>query len=207
MSDPGGIVRHYESCLERHGDSHRGVDWPRAEDVPRRYEVMLGVVRPDGPRPATLLDFGCGAAHLYEHLRATGRRDLVYSGLDLSAKFVALSRSKFPEVQFHCLDVLAPGAELPRHDYVVMNGVFTEKRSLSFDAMFDHLQRVVARVFAAASVGIAFNVMSSHVDWERAELFHLPMDVLAAFLVRDLTRNFVFRNDYGLYEYTAYVYR
>src|SRR5260221_3771151 len=23
------IVSHYESCLERHGDTHLGVDWPR----------------------------------------------------------------------------------------------------------------------------------------------------------------------------------
>jgi hypothetical protein len=38
-------------------------------------------------------------------------------------------------------------------------------------------------------------------------LFHLPFDTLASFLTSELTRNFVFRNDYGLYEYTAYVYR
>jgi hypothetical protein len=30
--------------------------------------------------------------------------------------------------------------------------------------------------------------------------------LLAEFLTKDLTRNFIFRNDYGLYEYTAYVY-
>jgi hypothetical protein len=30
------IVAHDESCLERFGDTHRGVDWPQAEDVERR---------------------------------------------------------------------------------------------------------------------------------------------------------------------------
>jgi hypothetical protein len=30
---------------------------------------------------------------------------------------------------------------------------------------------------------------------------------LARILIRSLTRNFVIRNDYGLYEYTTYVYR
>ncbi len=54
---------------------------------------------------------------------------------------------------------------------------------------------------------MAFNVMSKHVDWEREDLFHLPFDTLAEFLKKELTRNFVFRNDYGLYEYTTYVYR
>ena len=37
--------------------------------------------------------------------------------------------------------------------------------------------------------------------------FHLPFDELAPFLTRELSRNFVLRNDYGLFEYTAYVYR
>jgi hypothetical protein len=48
--------------------------------------------------------------------------------------------------------------------------------------------------------------MSKHVDWEREDLFHLPFDTLAAFLKQELSGNFVIRNDYGLYEYTTYVY-
>ena len=63
------------------------------------------------------------------------------------------------------------------------------------------------RVFEKARVGIAFNVMSKHVDWERDDLFHLPFDVLAGFLRRELSRHYVFRANYGLYEYTTYVYR
>jgi len=45
------------------------------------------------------------------------------------------------------------------------------------------------------------------VDWEREDLFHLSLDSLAGFLVKELGRDFVIRNDYGLYEYTTYVYR
>lgn len=26
------IVDHYEACLEKHGDSHLGVDWPNPKD-------------------------------------------------------------------------------------------------------------------------------------------------------------------------------
>jgi hypothetical protein len=117
------------------------------------------------------------------------------------------AQSKFPANKFYCLDLLDEKASLPNFDYIVLNGVFTEKRELSFDEMFSYFQRLVTRVFEHAAVGIAFNVMSKHVDWEREDLFHLPFDALAAFLQKDLTRNFVLRNDYGLYEYTAYVYR
>lgn len=54
---------------------------------------------------------------------------------------------------------------------------------------------------------MAFNVMSKNVDWEREDLFHMPLDELSAFLTSSISRNFIIRNDYGLYEYTVYVYR
>jgi hypothetical protein len=72
--------------------------------------------------------------------------------------------------------------------------------------MFSYFQQLLRRVFEHATIGIAFNVMSKHVDWERDDLFHLPFDTLAEFLTKEVTRNFVLRNDYGLYEYTTYVY-
>jgi SAM-dependent methyltransferase len=202
------IVAHYESCLERHGDTHLGVDWPKKEDAETRYQVMLELIRrEDEARTVRLLDFGCGASHLYEHIVASGIKNIAYSGLDVSEKFVELSRRKFPENDYYCVDLLADDAAIPHFDYVVMNGVFTEKGALAFEEMFSYLKRLVKNVFQVAEVGIAFNVMSKHVDWERDDLFHLPFDLLAAFLKQELTRNFVIRNDYGLYEYTTYVYR
>ncbi len=202
------IVSHYEQCLERHGDTHLGVDWPKKEDAARRYRVMLEVIRPehDGTN-VRLLDFGCGASHLYEYLIERGIDHISYAGLDLSEKFIILSRRKFPQNDYYCADILDARTELPNFDYIVMNGVFTEKRELSFDEMLDYFRRMIKAVFAKADRGIAFNVMSKQVDWERPDLFHLPLDTLAGFLAGEVTRNFVIRNDYGLYEYTTYVYR
>ena len=200
------IVSHYEACLEKYGDTHLGVDWPKQEDADTRYGVMLEVIRGGPSKRVSLLDFGCGASHCYEYILRHQLVNIEYSGLDLSEKFIRLSRNKFPSVNYYCLDILDDHASIPDFDYIVMNGVFTEKRELSFEEMFAYFKRVVSRVFSKARVGIAFNVMSSHVDWERDDLFHLPLDTLAAFLTKELTRDFIIRNDYGLYEYTTYVY-
>ncbi len=202
-----GIVSHYESCLQRHGDTHLGVDWPRQRDAEISYGVMLDVIRSaDRNASVQLLDFGCGASHLYEYILTRRMDRLSYSGLDLSEKFIELSKSKFPAVNYYCVDLLNEGATIPNFDYIVMNGVFTEKCELSFDEMFSYFKRLTAKVFDHAEVGIAFNVMSKQVDWERDDLFHLPFDMLASFLTREVSRNFVFRHDYGLYQYTTYVY-
>jgi SAM-dependent methyltransferase len=201
------IVEHYESCLAKHGDSHLGVDWPKAQDAETRYRVMLELIQRPRPSIVKLLDFGCGASHLYEHIIANGATGIEYVGLDLSPKFVEFSRKKFPTNHYICADILEEPDAVPASDYIVMNGVFTEKRGLDFDEMLGYFERTLSAAFAKAERGIAFNVMSKHVDWEREDLFHLPFDTLARFLVRALTRNFVIRNDYGLYEYTTYVYR
>ena len=203
------IADHYAACLERYGDNHLGVDWPNQEDARTRHGVMLELIRPGlAPGPQRLLDFGCGAAHLLEHIRAEERTDIDYAGLDISEPFVELSHAKFPDSRFWCLDILtADVSALPRFDYAVMNGVFTEKLELSYEEMFDFMSRTVARVFSLVEVGIAFNVMSKHVDWERDDLFHVPFDEIAAFLIANVTRNIVLRADYGLYEYTVYAYR
>jgi len=201
-----GIVSHYEACFEEFGDSHLGVDWPNKADAETRYRVMLEVIREKTGR-VTLLDFGCGLSHLYEYILKIDMNDVEYAGLDVSEKFVQASKTKFPKNTYYCVDILQEADSIPNFDYVVMNEIFTEKRDLSFDEMFSYFKRVVRKMFEKANRGIAFNVMSKHVDWERADLFHVPFDIMAAFLTRELTRKFVIRNDYGLYEYTTYVYK
>jgi len=201
------IVAHYEACLARHGDTHRGVDWPNAEDAAVRYQVMLDVVREPPGTPVSLLDFGCGAAHLLDHIRAQGMEHIDYVGLDVSEAFIALCRAKHPEARFVNHDVLQGTDSLPSVDYAVMNGVFTERIGLSQRAMTAYMTAVLLALWPRVRCGMAFNVMSAHVDWQREDLFHLRFDTLAARLTKLFGRHFVLRNDYGLYEYTAYVYR
>ena len=209
MADYRKIVEHYEQCFEKHGDSHLGVDWPNLTDANRRYRIMLEVapeLRKSKDAEVSILDFGCGCAHLLEYLRANKFSRVKYRGLDVSEEFVRVSNEKFPEEDFICCDVLREPLAVDV-DYVIMNGVFTEKLSLSFEEMFDYMRKVVIIAWGAARKGMAFNFMSKHVDWERDDLFHLSFDQLASFLSREISRNFVFRQDYGLYEYSVYVYR
>ncbi len=203
------VVEHYEKCLETYGDTHKGVDWPKEQDVNTRYQVMLDLIyfKKDQSEKLSLLDFGCGASHLYEYMQKLEFSNLKYSGLDISDKFITLSKSKFPNNQYYNLDLLKENSKLPTFDYVVMNGVFTEKRELTFDEMFLYFTQLITKVYEISNKGFAFNVMSKAVEWERWDLFHLPTDLLIDFLTKNLTRNFIIRNDYGLYEYTVYVYK
>jgi SAM-dependent methyltransferase len=200
------IIEHYETCLALHGDSNLGVDWPNKQDAEKRYRVMLEVVK-ENTVGLTLLDFGCGASHLYPYLQNSRFVGLEYHGLDASQAFCDLSTTKYPQNKYVCVDVLAEPDKMLVFDYVIMNGVFTEKRDLTFDEMLEYFKQVLQVVFPKVRLGLAFNVMSKAVNWEREDLFHLSLDLLMSFLAKELSRHVVIRNDYGLYEYTVYVYK
>jgi len=68
-------------------------------------------------------------------------------------------------------------------------------------------EAIISSAFGSTSVGVAFNVMNKHVDWERDDLFHWEFDSVAAFLKARVTRHFGFRADYGLYEFTTFAWR
>ena len=199
------IIAFSEERLSEYGDTPLGVGWPR-NDADVRYQVMLDLFRPSVARQS-LLDFGCGASHLYEYILRRGIDGIDYSGLDLSSRFLALSRQKFPDVPYYQIDVLDdPMDALPVFDYVVLNGIFNYRGNLPHEEMFDYLRRLIRRVSPHARIGLAFNVMSTQVDWYRDDLFHLPLDPLVRFLATEVSRHVVVRHDYGLYEYTVYVY-
>jgi len=174
------IAAHYARCFETHGDNHKGVNWPNLEDAERRYRVMLDVIRPDADAGnVRLLDVGCGAGHLLEFIRRKCLSGIDYVGLDISDVFIDHCRTKFDGVPFLQVDLLTDEPNLGPVEYAVMNGVFTEKLSLSHDEMFDFFKQLVKRVHGLVSRGLAFNVMSKQVDWERDDLFHLSLDQMA----------------------------
>src|SRR5690349_1657175 len=112
-ADYMNIVSFCESCLEKYGDNYLGVGWTKnKEDVEKRYRAMLEVIRGRKDN-VTVLDFGCGASHLYEYILDRGMGHIKYSGLDISEKFLVLSKSKFPTTQYYRLDVLRDKFDVP----------------------------------------------------------------------------------------------
>lgn len=200
------IVAHYENCLRRFGDTHLGVDWQKADEADKRYQVMLDIIQPINGPTASLLDFGCGTAGLLDYMIRTKTQNIYYNGLDISAYFIDVCNKKYPNTRFFTIDILDHHILLPRYDYIVLNGVFTEKIDLSHAEMTDYFKSMIVKIFPYCIKGIAFNLRSKQVESENMALFHLSFDELALFLVKNFGRHFIIRNDYELEEYTVYLY-
>ena len=203
------IVNHYEACFEKYGATSEGVDWPNKVDHDKRCAIMLDLIKNSTKSGDSLLDFGCGYAYLIEYIKNyyPSADQLIYSGLELSSKMIHYCNKTYPDRKFYNIDILHDNSTIPKHDFIIMNGVFTEKQSLSYNEMKNYLIDIILNVYSLCNIGIAFNVMSKHVDWERKDLFHLDESEIISFLIKNVSRNFVIRNDYGLYEYTIYVYK
>ncbi len=197
-----------ELMLHQHGANHLGAGYTRkAEEAWLQYALMMQVVR-DPTETGHVLDLGCGFAHLLDYIRATPKfAHLTYTGVDLSAEFLAAARERHPEADLRCLDLLQDASQMPEVDYVIMNGVFNYRGEITQEDMLTYWEKMVLTAFRFAREGIAFNAMSKHVDWERDDLFHLPLDRMAGFVKANLSRHFVIRHDYPAYEYTTFVYR
>lgn len=196
-----------EGDLERYGDSFRGVGYTKSEnDAHRCYAVMLDVIRP-ATAPVSIVDLGCGLAHLLDYQQAHGTRPVNYTGIDISEKYLAAARKRQPAATFIQADVRNNPASLPNVDYVIMNGLFNYRGSYSQDEMMAYFVDLISVAFARCNQGIAFNVMTKLVDWERDDLFHVSFDTMAQIVSTKLSRHFVMRHDYGMYEYTTYVYK
>lgn len=175
--------------------------------APERHEVMLEIVR-ERDEPLTLLDVGCGVGHLADHLARAGRPLITLSAVELNPEMAAIARRRHPEVPVYEVDILTGDGEgLPVFDYVVMNGLLTYRGIHGVDQMLEYLSALLRAAFRHARRGIAFNTMSIQVDAPRDELLHLPIDTVVSFAARELSRHIVVRHDYGLYQYTTYVYR
>lgn len=197
------ISSHYNDCFIKNGDSHLGVDWPNQKDANTRYQIMYESILEDS---CSLLDFGVGLGHFYEWLNINSIKNIKFSGLDINSCFYESCKIKFPSIDLYLKDILTDD-DIPQFDYIVCNGTFTEKLDLSQDEMMNFLKSVLLKLWPKCNKGIAFNLMSKHVDWERDDLFHVSLDEIGWFLKQNLSRNFIIRNDYKLYEYTVYAYK
>ncbi len=206
MADYKTLQHHYEECLLKYGPNAKGMDWPNPSDLEKRFSALTTVMDVKTDTQAKVLDLGCGVGLLIDFLESKNLLSSIeYKGMDISEKMINQAKQLYPNSYFEVRDILINKLPVNSFDYIIMNGLFTEKRELTQNQMMDFFEKMIKEVYKAARKGISFNVMSSHVDWKRDDLFHLELDNLVSFLVKSCSRRIKINMDYGLYEYTVYV--
>jgi SAM-dependent methyltransferase len=189
----------YRQLLARHGASHLTLDWGSRAGQQLRFSVLAGIGDLAGGR---ILDVGCGLGDFAGWLEGRGI-DADYTGIDLTAELVEQAARLHPRRRFlqgSILDAaLLPGE---RFDYVVASGIFATYTA----GADDFLRHAVARMWAFAQRGCAFNSLSAWAPDPDAGEFHAEPPAVLAFCA-GLTPWVALRHDYHPRDFTVFLRR
>ncbi len=200
------LQKHYRDLFATHGDAPAAVQYSDRDSQFRRFEVLAQVADDLG----SVVDLGCGLGHFAGFLRARGFAG-PYCGLDFVPEFVEHARLRFaddPQARFERCDLKADAFPEGYATFAV-SGVFNNRQ----DDNRAFLESTLRKAFAAAQRQVAFNVMSTYVDFEAPDLYYTDPREVFDFCKRELTRRVTLRHDYLVrddrppFEYTVYLYK
>ncbi|RMG24560.1 MAG: class I SAM-dependent methyltransferase [Methanobacteriota archaeon] len=199
------LKEHYEATFQVHGPTSQGVDW--GEDASRlalRYEKMLAVIV-EASDAVSILDVGCGFGGLLAYSQKKGVK-VDYTGIDVAENMIEWARNKCMNAEFVCGDILEVDFGR-RFDYVVCNGILTQKLDVPGMVMDRFAGRLIRRMFDLCYKGIAFNVMTTKVNYFSNNLYYRNPAEMLSWALSEITPYIKIDHSYPLYEYTMYLYR
>jgi SAM-dependent methyltransferase len=191
---------HYKNLLDAYGDSHASAQYSSRQSQEARYAILAQVANLSGSK---ILDWGCGSGHLASWL-AEQSLECSYTGVDIVDELLALGRHKHPEHRFGAMQDF----DSETFDWVLISGVFNNRTEDNISFFHYH----IAQLWQRCTKGMAFNLMSSWVDFEDPGLWYAQPEEVFAYM-KSLTPYVSIRNDYVVketpvpFEFAVYAYR
>ncbi len=200
------FAEHYSGKIREHGPNAKGVDWVHEDRAQQRQDMMLGVVLPqDKSENFSLLDVGCGYGALLTRAQSLQLK-VDYTGNDLVADMITHARALHPDSHFVVGDFLETEWD-ETFDYVICNGIMTFKHRASLLDMEKYCFALITKMFKMARKGIAFNMMSSRVNYYDPNLFYRNPIEIINFCQANLSSKLRLENAYLPFEFTIHLYQ
>lgn len=181
------LAEHYRSLVKRYGDSHETAQYSSRESQMRRFAALARV---GNLRNKRVLDFGCGTATFAEYLSTIGQTPSLYHGVDVVEEFFDIARVKVPGGVFSTPEALGDA----RFDYAFVSGVFNNKTH--DNTLF--WKETLKSLFARCDCAVAFNMMSTYVDYMDTDLFYEDPCRVLDFVKREVTSYVSLHHDYAV---------
>lgn len=170
-----------------------------------RFKQIAGVFDQDDN--FTIHDVGMGIADFNKFLQNEFiNKNIIYSGSEILEEYVQESKLRFPQNKFYLRD-LAEESYSEKYDYLIMSGLFHQRRDSKIKDWEKFSQVIIKNAFDMCNKGIAFNFISPFVDYYQTQVYYCNLPKLINFINDELSRFFVIKHNYALYEFTLYVYK
>lgn len=206
MNNSDLVKQDFQKRFKQFGDSPQAMHWLDKISQEKRFQILIEISN----QLNSVIDVGCGTGHLYKYLlkkRFKGK----YLGLDFVPDFIHFAKNTYhldQNAKFRIFD-LRKDRFPQNYDYLILSGVFNNKMSDNKNFMLD----TITKMFQASKKGIAFNAMSTYVDYCANDLYYSnPLEVFD-FCKKNLTKKVTLRHDYMTkknsipYEYAIYLYK
>jgi SAM-dependent methyltransferase len=180
-----GLEDHYRKLLQTYGDSAEAAQYSSRESQFRRFAALARIADLRGKR---VLDFGCGTASFAEYLASVDQMPALYQGVDIMTDFFDFARAKVPGGRFCHPDALGD----TRFDFAFVSGVFNNRKR----GNRRFWQDTVKSLFARCDIGLAFNMMSTHVDYRDPGLYYEDPARAFSFVKREVSPFVTLCHDY-----------
>jgi hypothetical protein len=196
---------HYRMLLENHAGTPMAVSSESAAHKKLRFDQLAKLFGDDAQFTLHDVGMGLGAFGVYLRENFEGRR-IEYSGTEILPEFVRGAETEHPKSSFYLRD-LTEGAGDDRYDYVVLSGVFHQRRSTPIPQWEEFSRLLLRNAWKMCRKGLAFNFVSPFVDFYQTEVYYANLTRVIQFINEELTRFFVVNHSYALFEFTLLVYR
>ncbi len=202
------MEKHYSRTLREYGATSRGVDWgSNLKKVRMRHAKMAELMKENKSKNPSILDVGCGYGAFYEYLQKNRLGSIHYTGIDVSLPMIIKAKDLHPRADFLVGDFMEKDFGHRRFDYIVCNGIFTQKLSVPEKDMRFYLRKFISKMNKLSRKGFAFNTMSSHVNFRRRHLLYMDPAELLDYVLKNVSRRVVMDHVALPYEYVCYVYK
>lgn len=191
------IVANYRDLLVKHGSGPE-VGQQSREGQRFRFEKLTQIADLNDRR---VLDLGCGIGDFCSLLldRFSG---VEYTGIDIVPELIVEATKCHPDARFLCRDLLVEDIG-ENFDFALISGMFNN----AIPDCTDFLKEMIAVAFSHCSMGLAFNFISRHVNFQSPEMaYHDPAEILD-FCIANLTPKVTMQHHYERCDVAVFAYR
>jgi len=170
-----------------------------------RFNMITNIMRDDNN--FSVHDVGMGVADLFQFMKNRfPEKSFTYSGTDILKEYYDEAQNRYPECNFYLRDIAEEVFE-DHYDYLVMSGIFHQRRDSSIRDWERFAENIIYNSFNMCNKGIAFNFISPFVDFYQTQVYYANLPKLLNFINDDLSRFFTILHNSPLFEFTVFVYK
>jgi len=190
------IIPVYQAAFQEFGDSPAGVCWPKGLQE-RRFHALT---RHWHIRPISVLDFGCGLAHLKPFLDQKFP-SVTYTGVDIVPEFIAHNAHKYPDSTFKLISSVEDIDGC--FDHTAISGTFNIKYDESGTKNWDIISSILLSLFNKTHISLSADFFTDDVDYMQQDSYHQNPDKLYRFIRKHISKYMVMDSSYLPFEYAV----